>query len=113
MDHSFPGNVRELENVLEHAYVLCHGSRVEEEDLPDGLLSGQTAGAGQRPASLQEAEAALIRDVLARNGWSRTEAARELGIHKTTLHRKIRRLGIELPPEDGRTARRQRREGSS
>jgi transcriptional regulator with PAS, ATPase and Fis domain len=113
MDHSFPGNVRELENILEHAYVLCHGSRVEEEDLPDWLLGGQAAEARHHPASFQEAEAALILDVLARNGWSRTEAARELGIHKTTLHRKISRLGIELPPEDGRTARRRRREGSS
>jgi len=43
--------------------------------------------------------------VLARNRWNRTKAARELGIHKTTLHRKIRRLAIDLPPEDGRTTR--------
>jgi transcriptional regulator of acetoin/glycerol metabolism len=43
--------------------------------------------------------------VLARNSWNRTAAARELGIHKTTLHRKIRHLGLELPPVDGRSAR--------
>jgi transcriptional regulator of acetoin/glycerol metabolism len=41
--------------------------------------------------------------VLARNSWNRTATASELGIHKTTLHRKIRRLGIELPKIDGRS----------
>lgn len=109
MGHTYPGNVRELENILEHAYVLCRGPQVEEEDLPEWLLGGRTATAGGRATTLREAEAELILEVLARNRWSRTEAARELGIHKTTLHRKIRRLELELPPEDGRTARRRGR----
>jgi DNA-binding NtrC family response regulator len=59
--------------------------------------------------SLDTLEARFIRDALARNRWNRTETARELGIHKTTLHRKIRKLAIELPPEDGRTARKAKR----
>jgi PAS domain S-box-containing protein len=106
MGHTYPGNIRELENILEHAYVLCRGPRVEEEDLPEWLLGSRAVTAGGRATSLRGAEAELILEVLARNRWSRTEAARELGIHKTTLHRKIRRLELELPPEDGRTARR-------
>jgi PAS domain S-box-containing protein len=109
MGHTYPGNVRELENILEHAYVLCPGSQVEEEDLPEWLLDSRAVAAGGRANTLRGAEAELILEVLARNRWSRTEAARELGIHKTTLHRKIRRLELELPPEDGRTARRRRR----
>lgn len=109
MGYQFPGNVRELENVLEHGYVLCDGPRIEEHDLPDWLLQQQAPDDRGRP-NLADLEARLIRDVLARNRWSRTDAARELGIHKTTLHRKIRRLGLELPPQDGRTARKARRQ---
>ena len=55
--------------------------------------------------SLKDLEAEFIRGVLARNRWDRTAAARELGMHKTTLHRKIRRLKIRLPPIDGRASR--------
>jgi PAS domain S-box-containing protein len=103
--YDFPGNVRELENILEHGYVLCEGQRIEEHDLPDWLLEGGSDDGAGQPASLEQLEAAFIRDVLARNGWNRTAAAHELGIHKTTLHRKIRRLAIELPDRDGRTRR--------
>lgn len=105
MDHDYPGNVRELENILEYGYVLCSGPRIEECDLPDWLLKKRVVDGREKPASLAELEAAFIRDVLARNHWNRTEAARELGIHKTTLHRKIRKLSIDLPPEDGRHGR--------
>ena len=102
LHHDFPGTVRELENILEHAYVLCEGPRIDVSDLPDWL---QKVEAGDGIASFQALEARFIRDVLARNRWNRTEAARELGIHKTTLHRKIRKLALDLPAEDGRTAR--------
>lgn len=107
MDYDYLGNVRELENILEHGYVLCDGSRIEEHDLPDWLL--EKAEADTSTASLEELEARFIRDVLARNRWNRTDTARELGIHKTTLHRKIRKLAIDLPPEDGRTTRKAKR----
>jgi PAS domain S-box-containing protein len=106
MRYDFPGNVRELENIVEHAYVFCVGDRIEERDLPDWLLEQVATTGKSGPASLAELEARFLREVLARNRWNRQEAARELGIHKTTLHRKIRRLGVELPPTDGRTTRR-------
>ena len=105
MRHDFPGNVRELENILEHAYVLSSGRDIEVEDLPDWLHAEDSASESGEPATLEELEGRFIRDVLARNSWNRTTAARELGIHKTTLHRKIRRLGIELPEIDGRSSR--------
>jgi DNA-binding NtrC family response regulator len=106
MRHDFPGNVRELENILEHAHVLSRGREVGVEDLPEWLQGDVPKEAEAAPASLAALEAAFIRDVLARNSWHRTAAARELGIHVTTLHRRIRRLGLELPPHDGRSARR-------
>ncbi|MEJ2189171.1 MAG: sigma 54-interacting transcriptional regulator [Acidobacteriota bacterium] len=103
--YSYPGNVRELENILEHAHVLCDSSHIEVADLPDWFLSEVEPKSSAVPATLEEVEARFLYDVLARNSWNRTAAARELGIHPTTLHRKIRRLGIELPPVDGRSVR--------
>jgi PAS domain S-box-containing protein len=101
--YSYPGNVRELENILEHAHVLCESSRIEVEDLPDWFLAEVEPKGPAVPATLEEVEARFLYEVLARNSWSRTAAARELGIHPTTLHRKIRRLGIKLPAVDGRS----------
>ncbi len=101
MEHSYPGNVRELENILEHGYVLCDGRVIEEHDLPDWFLEHQRSAAGDPDASLEDLEVDFIRAVLERNRWNRTAAARELGIHRTTLHRKIRRLAIELPQRMG------------
>jgi PAS domain S-box-containing protein len=104
MDYAYPGNVRELENILEHAYVLCTGRLIEEGDLPEWFLAQDASPTGGSASTLDEAEAAFIFKVLADNRWSRTAAARQLGIHTTTLHRKIRKLGIELPVgEDGRS----------
>jgi transcriptional regulator with PAS, ATPase and Fis domain len=102
MGYEFPGNVRELENIVEHAFVLCRSGMIKTEHLPgylgpDDKSSGET-GAG----SLGELEGRFILDTLKKNNWNRAETARQLGIHKTTLWRKIRRLGLALPPIDGR-----------
>jgi len=106
MGYAFPGNIRELENILEHAYVLCTGARIEEDDLPDWFPGNPPALGGKGAASLEDLEARFIRAALEEHGWNRAEAAHALGIHKTTLHRKIRKLNISLPlGEDGRTAR--------
>ena len=110
--YDYPGNVRELENIIEHAYVMCTGATVGEHDLPDWFLVKAPPASGCGDAmtdELKRTEARFLREVLARNGWNRQAAARELGIHKTTLHRKIRRLGMDLPPVDGRSARRKKR----
>jgi PAS domain S-box-containing protein len=96
MEHEFPGNVRELENVIEHAFVLCRGGLIEPKHLPTSLRGvavekpGIAIGQG---GTLQEIETQAIWDALRRHNGNRTAAARELGINPSTLFRKLKRLG--------------------
>jgi transcriptional regulator with PAS, ATPase and Fis domain len=101
MAHDFPGNIRELENIIEHGFVVTKGTLIGAEDLPEWLVK-QNHEVG-RAESLEECEGRVILEALQRNEWNRLEAARDLGIHKSTLFRKIRRLGLRLPDTDGRS----------
>ncbi len=113
LEHDFPGNVRELENVIEQAFVLCRGGRIEPGHLPPELRPAGTPAGGQPPAlSLQAMERRLIAESLRRHRGSRRLAAADLGIDPSTLYRKIKALGIEPPPRDGRGRRRQSGESS-
>jgi PAS domain S-box-containing protein len=104
MAHDFPGNVRELENIIEHAYVLCTGQCIEVDHLPKWIRARQTPVYRGTANGFAELEAQFILKVLERHNWHRQAAARDLGIHKTTLLRKMRRLGIDLPSIDGRSS---------
>jgi PAS domain S-box-containing protein len=105
MAHDWPGNVRELENIIERAFVLCPDGMIEPANLPDEITLHRNRS--DQPTSLQDArcqvESQAIRTALERNGFNRLAAAQELGMHKTTLFRKIRQLGITLPEKDGRS----------
>jgi PAS domain S-box-containing protein len=107
MFHDYPGNIRELENILEHAFVLCLEGQIETQCLPEDLKGSTHQRSEQKRmnAALESTEAHVIRDALERNNYNRLAAATELGIHKSTLFRKIKRLGIRLPDEDGRAHR--------
>ena len=104
MAHDYPGNVRELENIIEHAFVLCRGSLIEPQHLPPALqekVSGlpRSARAGSRKGksglTLRELESIHIADALRRHNGNRTAAARELGINASTLFRKLKSLGLD------------------
>jgi PAS domain S-box-containing protein len=103
--HDYPGNIRELESTLEHACVMCPGHTVRPEHLPATWRERTPVSTDGLAAGVSGREAQLIRDALERHGWHREAAARELGIHKATLFKKIRKLGIELPNVDGRSRR--------
>ena len=96
MRHDYPGNVRELENAIEHAFVMCRSGTIRRRHLPPRLLPGEQED-GQEPLSLEDAEAKFLIAALGRHGWNRAATARDLGIHKTTLWRKMKRLGITGP----------------
>ena len=112
MQHDYPGNARELENIIEHAFVLCHATVIELHHLPPELSRGASAvGSGRTPSSttLRAMETSHITDALRRTNGNRQQAAQLLGIHPSTLFRKIRDLNLDVPKSDGRT----RNEGGS
>lgn len=98
MFHDYPGNIRELENIIEHAFVLCPEGEIKAHCLPGYLrITPRPVRLGKMDIALKSAEAQVIRDALERTGYNRLASARELGIHKSTLFRKIKALGIDLP----------------
>lgn len=100
LEYEWPGNIRELENAVEHAFVLCRGGLIEPRHLPDPLRgSKQPSVPFPTGATLEEIEARAIREALDRNDWKRLATAHELGINKTTLWRKMKRLGLDGPAE--------------
>lgn len=108
MSHDFPGNIRELENVIEHAFVLCSDGIIEQQHLPHSVIARAASPSTDHPTlqdGLKSAEARAIMDALKRNSYNRLAAARDLGMHKSTLFRKIKKLGIILPQLDGRSSR--------
>jgi transcriptional regulator with PAS, ATPase and Fis domain len=99
MRYEFPGNVRELENVIEYGFVLCRGKHIDVKHLPENLQSTElpaSSKATRPPVSpLRRAEADAIRDVLAATGGHIGRAATELGTSRTTLWRKMKKYGIK------------------
>ncbi|WP_462326733.1 sigma-54 interaction domain-containing protein [Desulfobaculum sp.] len=95
MRHPFPGNVRELENVLEFAFILCPSGFVQVEHLPEHLQpeedAAPIAAGDDQPMSLERIKCRAVARALARNGGKRMKTCRELEISKDTLRRMIRR----------------------
>jgi len=106
MEHDYPGNVRELENIIEQAFVLCRGGMIELNHLPPELRpTAGHGGAEGQPMSLEAIEKLFITETLQRRNGSRKLAAQDLGINISTLYRKIQTLGIDTPQADGRGRR--------
>ena len=96
MTHDYPGNVRELENIVEHIFVLCRQDEVKIEHLPDYLIPIKKSYSSMK--TLHDMEKYIITEALQRNQGNRNAAAKELGIHKSTLFRKIKALDIHIQP---------------
>ena len=96
--YRWPGNVRELENAIEHAFVLCRGPVIAPEHLPSeigGVSVSEKIAEAPIGKTLAQFEAQIILAALRTNGWKRLDTARELGINKSTLWRKMKKLGIQ------------------
>jgi DNA-binding NtrC family response regulator len=104
--YHWPGNVRELQNVVERAVLLGKGPVISLADLPTevrgshGIIISTPVGQKTLKEALEGPERQIIREVLESNGWNRNATADQLGINRTTLYKKMKRLGLE----DGRVA---------
>jgi PAS domain S-box-containing protein len=98
LSHDFPGNIRELENIIEHCFVLCHGQLIESSDLPDSVRRPEHRGAEdlQEIKTLRQMEMMMIEQSLRCHDGNRAAAARELGINPSTLFRKLKTLQIDV-----------------
>lgn len=110
MSHHFPGNIRELENIIEYATVVCKNHQISIEHLPVYLQQdpGQMEKIEAKPEmkkgpSWQSVEKQYLKDALARNNWNRKATAADLQIHPSTLWRKMKQLKLDIPKKDGRT----------
>ncbi len=98
MRYNFPGNIRELENAIEHAFVHCQAGQIKLEHLPKELVEKAKESAMDAPVPndpLKIAEARTILGVLEKHRGNRKEATEELGISAVTLWRKMKKLGLK------------------
>ncbi|MCH7530593.1 MAG: sigma-54-dependent Fis family transcriptional regulator [Gemmatimonadetes bacterium] len=103
-NYSWPGNARELRNVIERAALLCHGTTIRATDLGSSLLDPEAGSGEEAPAAaqlpslnLERLEAVAIERALERTGWHQGRASELLGVSDRTLHRKIKGLGLRRP----------------
>jgi DNA-binding NtrC family response regulator len=93
--YEYPGNARELANIIERAVIVAGGKRVEAHDLPPGVSAAVSAQERKtKPQSLAQLEAVYISEILDATGGNKTECARILGISRKNLYEKIARYGI-------------------
>ncbi len=92
MDYPWPGNIRELEHALEHAFVLCKQNIISIGDLPPEFR--ELAGPGSSLVTTEEEESQAIRRALETCYWNKAEAARLLGVSRQTIYRKITAYNI-------------------
>lgn len=102
MRYDFPGNIRELENIIEYSFILCDGGYIQAQHLPEPFAAGYedvpaTASRETGPQSLEDIEKQAIMLSLEKNHWRKMTTCRELGISKDTLRRKIERYALVNP----------------
>lgn len=100
--YAWPGNIRQLENVLERAALLAKGAVIVPKDLPELAESDEIAPpisefTMQSTPDLETIEKAYIYYILSQNNWQKAKAAKILGIDASTLYRKIERYGMKIP----------------
>ncbi|NLE66477.1 MAG: sigma 54-interacting transcriptional regulator [Lentisphaerae bacterium] len=94
MRHDYPGNVRELENIMQHAFVICRGAVIQAAHLPLELTAARGVEQAPAPLTLKSLEKRAIQDALRDHANNRSAAARQLGIDPSSLYRKMQRYGI-------------------
>ncbi len=93
--YDYPGNIRELENIIEHCFVLCEGEIIEAKHLPPSVRPALNLDKSKdsEPTTIKQMEIILITQALRQNEGNKTAAAKQLGIDKSTLFRKMKTFG--------------------
>jgi transcriptional regulator with PAS, ATPase and Fis domain len=96
LNHDYPGNVRELENIIEHAFILCRENYISPKHLPEYLTNRFSTSSikGRKLELVGNFEKELIEETLKQHGGSVNRAAKELGIHRSTLWRKMKQKTV-------------------
>lgn len=94
--YEFPGNVRELENILEHALIMCKEPLIQPHHLPSYLLGLEQELEAAMDTKMREVQTRTILQVLRKHNGNKLKAAKELGIHRTTLWRKLKELNPQM-----------------
>jgi len=97
LDHHWPGNVRELENTVEHATVLTKGGRIEAADMPAAIRADLSGAQITNLPTMVDHEKKLLEDTLEECGWNKKQAAKRLGISRSTLYDKLKKYQITRP----------------
>ena len=92
LQHSYPGNVRELDHVIERAVLMARGPQIKANDL--GLTTGGGESKSLEDMSLEEVEAFLIKKALARNNGNARKAAESLGLSRSAFYRRLQQYGL-------------------
>ena len=92
MQHSYPGNVRELDHVIERAVLMARGTQIKANDL--GLTTGGGESKSLEDMSLEEVEAFLIKKALSRNNGNARKAAEALGLSRSAFYRRLQQYGL-------------------
>jgi len=95
MRHEYSGNIRELENAIEHAFVLCRGNIIEPGHLPPEMLESVPESVVTNTGSIEKMEVHAIKDALRKTEGHKSRAAEILGINPSTLWRKMKKYNIK------------------
>jgi PAS domain S-box-containing protein len=97
MTYAYPGNIRELANIIERAFILCKTGLIGKKHLPESLFTRSVGRETTDSTSLKDVESTYLLGALKQNNWNCLQTASQLGMHKSTLYRKIKSLRLSVP----------------
>ena len=96
MDYSWPGNVKELENSIQHAFLLAEGEKVERELLPSRILHEVLKEKNEGITSFEENEKRFLMKILQENNWNKLKVAKQLNVSRSTLYSKLNKYNLTV-----------------